>query len=768
MKKIYFVLFLLWGINYVQAVTLVDGLYYELNNSMRTATLAPTDVSGEPTYSGNIVIPESISYNGRTYDVVGIDKYAFTYVKDGWTTGQPITSVKIPSSIKEIGDYAFIECTSLSSVEIDEGVTKIGNGAFYYCPSLLSISIPNTVTYIGDKAFRHCISLATVEMSENVTYIGHYAFTMCSKLNSITIPETLRDMGDCVFYNCTNLKTIVWNAVHCSDFTSSTVAPFSGLDKSGHDDPFYGVSSAYSLNYNDYTTSVVFGQNVEYIPAYLCYNFFRIPSLSFPDKVKVIGERAFFSSYSRNGSIMTGGLLVSVSFGNGLEKIDTEAFCRRTGLTSITIPDNCTEIGRYAFGGCDNLTTITIGKNIKTIVAYAFAAQDYASINTINIYANTPPTITADVFDGYSDLMAITLNVRSTALAAYQNATVWKDMYIQTLENDLRTFTLSVSSSDENHGITTVGGTFDEDTEVLIYASAKEGYQFSQWNDGNKDNPRTVKMTGNLTYVAQFIPNLPTYSLSVASTNETQGSVLGSGSYEVGSSVTIAAIAKNGYTFSQWQDGNTNNPRIVQVTTDALYFASFVPSAIETPKYTLSVMSTNNTQGTAFGSGEYESGTSLLIAAFANDGYHFTQWQDGNTDNPRIITTEAANTYYFASFEQEDVPPTLYDLNIAPEIAAQGWTSEGCAYEFGTQVMIYAHPAEGFVFSQWSDGNKENPRFVTMNSSIDLVAQFEVQPTGNTSTTNDSASTARKFLRNGQLFILRDGKVYSVQGQEVR
>lgn len=720
MKKIYFVLFLcMVGVRVLFAedvIQTIDGITYTLDATTSSATVINTP-------SGSVYIPAAVKYNNRTYNV---------------TT---IAAVNL----------------EVTSVEIAEGVTSIGVAFSWGLTSLTSVTLPSTIQRIEDRAFCNCESctcpsLISINLPEGLTYIGAYAFKGCISLPEIIIPSTLASMGNNAFDGCTNLKKITWNAKHCVDFASGNVAPFSTKYQEYMSNNYYRK--------NDYTNTFIIGEEVEYIPAYLCSGFCSLSSVVIPNSVKEIGEGAFKGGYDVT--------LTNVTLGNGLEKIGKQAFFDRPGLTSITIPDNCTEIGRYAFGYCDNLTTITIGKNIKTIVAYAFAAQDYASINTINIYANTPPTITADVFDGYSDLMAITLNVRSTALAAYQNATVWKDMYIQTLENDLRTFTLSVSSLDENQGITTVGGTFDEDTEVLIYASAKEGYQFSQWNDGNKDNPRTVKMTGNLTYVAQFIPNLPTYSLSVASTNETQGSVLGSGSYEVGSSVTIAAIAKNGYTFSQWQDGNTNNPRIVQVTTDAMYFASFVPSAIETPKYTLSVMSTNNTQGTAFGSGEYESGTSLLIAAFANDGYHFTQWQDGNTDNPRIITTEAANTYYFASFEQEDVPPTLYDLNIAPEIAAQGWTSEGCAYEFGTQVMIYAHPAEGFVFSQWSDGNKENPRFVTMNSSIDLVAQFEVQPTGNTSTTNDSASTARKFLRNGQLFILRDGKVYSVQGQEVR
>ena len=710
----------------------IDGITYTLNTSTNNASVTNTP-------SGSVSIPATVRYNNRTYNITTI-----TAVNSG------VTSIEIAEGITSIGVAFSGGLTLLTSVTLPSTVQRIEAGAFY------NSSYP-------------CSSLISINLPEGLTYIGANAFKGCTALPEVVIPSTLTSMGNNAFDGCTNLKKITWNAKHCIDFASGSVAPFNTEYKQ-----YIGGGQGYSYyRKNDYTNTFIIGDEVEYIPAYLCYNFFGLSSIVFPNSVKEIGEGAFYGYFYAYPLISHDTFLKNITFGTGLEKIGTEAFYSRAGLTSITIPDNCTEIGIYAFANCDELTTITLGKNITTIGSHAFAAryinENYvANINTINIYANTPPIIAAYVFTGYSDLMAITLNVRSTALSAYQTANVWKDMYVQVMENDLRTYTLSVSSEDESKGTTTVGGAFDEDTEVLIYAAAKDGYQFNQWSDGNMENPRIVVMTGNLTYVAQFIPNLPTHLLTIASTNETHGSVLGGGSFEEGTFATIAAIAQNGYAFSQWQDGNTDNPRMVQVIGDAMYFASFVPVTMETPKYTLSVLSTNNTQGTTFGSGDYENGTSLLIAAFANEGYHFTQWQDGNMENPRIITTGATSAYYFANFAQDDVAPTLYELNVSPEIAAQGWTTEGCAYELGTQVMIYAHPAEGFVFSQWSDGSKDNPRFVTMYSTIDLVAQFETQTVTNINAVNVSSSSTSKVIVDGQIYILRGDKTYTLQGQEVK
>ena len=194
------------------------------------------------------------------------------------------------------------------------------------------------------------------------------------------------------------------------------------------------------------------------------------------------------------------------------------------------------------------------------------------------------------------------------------------------------------------------------------------------------------------------------------------------------------------------------------------FVAQFEPF-IPVPTYTITA-SANAVEGSAVGGGVYESGTQVTLAAVGNTGYHFTQWTDGNTTNPRQITV-LSNGSYTAQFIKD---PVLFSLNIEPENAAQGWTTEGGAYEWGKQLMIYAHPASGFAFSQWSDGNKENPRFLTMYGNVSLTAQFETQKPNNINSVNASTTGAsvRKFIRNGQTFIEYDDKTYTIQGVEVK
>ena len=125
----------------------IDGIYYDLVSKVKQA-----EVTKKPSgkYSGSIVIPSVVTYNGEEYSVtsIGIDAFA-------WCSG--LTSVTIPNSVTSIGIEAFHGCSGLTSVTIPNSVTSIGGAAFYGCTGLTSVTIPNSVTSIGDYAFRYCI-----------------------------------------------------------------------------------------------------------------------------------------------------------------------------------------------------------------------------------------------------------------------------------------------------------------------------------------------------------------------------------------------------------------------------------------------------------------------------------------------------------------------------------------------------------------------------------------------------------------------------------
>ena len=177
-------------------------------------------------YRGNVVIPDEVTYMGRTRKVTSIGKLAFC-----GCTG--LTSVTIPNSVTSIGESAFSSCTGLTSVTIPNSVTSIGNSAFRECTGLTSVTIPNSVTSIGERAFYYCLSLTSVTIPNSVTSIGDEAFYICSGLTSVTIPNSVTSIGNYAFYYCSGLTSVtIPNSVtsignyafkYCSGLTSVTI-----------------------------------------------------------------------------------------------------------------------------------------------------------------------------------------------------------------------------------------------------------------------------------------------------------------------------------------------------------------------------------------------------------------------------------------------------------------------------------------------------------------------------------------------------------------
>ena len=217
----------------------VDGIYYNITSSW-DKTVAVTYRGSYSSYdsneySGEVKIPESVTYNGNTYSVTSIDDEAFINCPS-------LTSVEIPNSVTRIGSRAFYDCSSLTSVEIPNSVTSIGYGAFSECSSLTSIvvapnnakydsrdncnaiiesesntliagcsntTIPNSVTSIGGGAFSGRKSLTSVKIPNSVTTIGELAFRFCSSLTSVELPNSVTSIGNSAFYYCVNLKQLI-------------------------------------------------------------------------------------------------------------------------------------------------------------------------------------------------------------------------------------------------------------------------------------------------------------------------------------------------------------------------------------------------------------------------------------------------------------------------------------------------------------------------------------------------------------------------------
>ena len=176
----------------------LDGIYYNLIKETKTAEV--TCRYGND-YSGEIIIPESITFKDTEFSVSGIGEYAFNYCSN-------LTSVTIPNSVTSIGSCAFSDCSNLISVTIPNSVTSIGSYAFLACSNLISVIIPNSVTSIGDCVFHRCTSLTSITIPSSVTIIGDDAFLSCTSLTSITIPNSVLFIGINAFSGCNGLENV--------------------------------------------------------------------------------------------------------------------------------------------------------------------------------------------------------------------------------------------------------------------------------------------------------------------------------------------------------------------------------------------------------------------------------------------------------------------------------------------------------------------------------------------------------------------------------
>ena len=179
-------------------------------------------------------------------------------------------------------------------------------------------------------------------------------------------------------------------------------------------------------------------------------------------------------------------------------------------------------------------------------------------------------------------------------------------------------------------------------------------------------------------------------------------------------STIIEATPNRGYTFLNWSDGDTNNPRIITLTGDTTLIAYF-----EANNYTVTVTSANDSMGTVSGGGEYAFGSEVTITATAAEGYCFVNWSDGDTNNPRIITL-TGDTTLIAYFEANNYTVTVTSANDS-----MGTVSGGGEYAFGSEVTITATAAEGYRFVSWNDGNTDNPRTITVTEDATYIATFE-------------------------------------------
>ncbi|MBR5673787.1 MAG: leucine-rich repeat protein [Muribaculaceae bacterium] len=328
-----------------------------------------------------------------------------------------ITSIEFGNEVTTIPAYLCYGLAGLNcTLFIPNSVTSIGTYAFYNCSGLNGpLVIPAAVTSIGTYVFYNCSGLnGVLVIPDAVTSIGSNAFYGCSGLNSVTIGNAVSSIGQSAFSGCTGLTSVRWNATNCTGFTSTASSrPFNGLTN---------------------ITSIVFGNEVKTIPAYLCYGLTSLNcTMVIPDLVTTIGQNAFAgcsglssvkwnavncSNFTATASSQPfNGLtnITSIDFGNEVTTIPAYLCYGLTGLNCpLVIPSSVTSIGDYAFYNCSGLNSATIGNAVTEIGTSSFYGCAGLS-NTLVI----PPSVTTigqGAFYGCSGITKVILEDGSDLL----------------------------------------------------------------------------------------------------------------------------------------------------------------------------------------------------------------------------------------------------------------------------------------------------------------------------------------------------------------
>ena len=251
-----------------------------------------------------------------------------------------------------------------------------------------------------------------------------------------------------------------------------------------------------------------------------------------------------------------------------------------------------------------------------------------------------------------------------------------------------------------------------------VTANPDTGYSFVNWSDGSTANPRTdTNVTAAKSVTANFA--IATFTLTYAT--GANGSLTGSTPQTVyydASGSAVTAVPATGYHFVDWSDGSTANPRTdTPVTANVSVTANFA-----TGGYTLAYAAGANGSLTGIRPQTVTHGTSgSAVTAVPATGYHFVDWSDGSTANPRTDTNVTADLSVTANFAINTYTLTY---TAGANGSLTGTTPQ--LVEFGDRgSAVAAVPATNFHFVDWSDGSTANPRTDTnVTASKSVTANF--------------------------------------------
>ena len=510
---------------------------------------------------GEIILPETVMYEGQTYTVTAIDNNTFR------GCANLIGALVIPNTVKTIGSTAFWCCSGFAQLVLPDALESIGYSAFYGCSGLTgTLVMPENLTVLEHSIFSDCSGLTEVIFPSALQVIESHAFSGCSGLVSLTLPSSLQTIENRAFWSCTGLTGTLYIPAsvdsigpcvfsHCHELDAIIVDP---------ENPKYYSETNALITRNDKTLLVackntVIPDNIRRIGSYAFASMSTltevpelpltlktiddhafnacpfIGNLILPDSLEFIGEMAFAFCHGLNGSLVIpdavtqigdyaflecGGFDGTLTLGKSLNSIGNMAFTWCSGFTgSLTIPNSVRAIGYSAFSRCSGFNgSLTIPEQLNvlregtfydccgfsdtlTIGSFLQSIEALALYNVSNLSAIIAKPFNAPQAgaDGIFAFIPtdIPIWVSCGSVESYQNAAGWNAF---TNYNEDFIYAFHATSTDESLGTVVIlqEPSCDNGNVAIVQAVPKENAEFYIWKNNGF-----------------FVSSNPTYSLEV-------------------------------------------------------------------------------------------------------------------------------------------------------------------------------------------------------------------------------------------------------------
>lgn len=462
-----------------------------------------------------LVLPSSLTYIGenafqscRNLQNVIIPQNVYNIDKSAFYNCENLVSIQFPTeNLRYIGERAFYN-SGLTHVEIPSSVWSIGSNAFSYT-KLKNISITNPNCGIGDYAFAYTpmenatiasagkymfegVSVIetktknlTITLLDGINWLPDYAF-IHSDIENINIPASVVSLGKGVFWDCKDLKTITFEGSNISEISDMFLSGCESLE------------------------DIIIPEGVSNIGESVFIECGNLKKIEFPSTLTHIG-RGNFKDTNMDVYIPNLSQWLNIDFArneygdfddsNPLSK-SSNFYVNNEKLSGIlTIPSDIYDLKLDALGlAINNLSGIEIPYSVQS-VKHPITVGD--SLKWIKMESQTPPAL------DYYNFFGITLLVPCGCIRAYRDSEYWKEFY--NIWDIPYYYELSVNRdfiTDNYYDLGSVDiqqkPTCDNNYTLIIKAYPLNGYHFSQWSDGIKDNPRTIQLINHTYLTAEF------------------------------------------------------------------------------------------------------------------------------------------------------------------------------------------------------------------------------------------------------------------------